>query len=196
MPAGQQQTPIQPNPNKPKNWEPAYYQIADVELQQISRSLFSRYQARITAQAASNPTQAAIDQAAADKAAADSLTSGGSTLSITVVTNLLQTIKDMIMALSASVQTLVDQVTASKSIEASSAAALTQLAAQSKANADQIATLVASAGTAGMSAEDTAAVVQAAKDLADSAAALQTAVPANVPPVAAPVDPIPPAVTP
>lgn len=93
------------------------------------------------------------------------------------------------MPLSASVQTLVDQVAASKSVEAASAAALMQLVTQSKALTDQIAALTA-AGTQ-MSAEDQAAIAQAATDLHDSAVALQTAVPAGTEPPAQ-ADVIPP----
>lgn len=94
------------------------------------------------------------------------------------------------MPISASVQTLVDQVAASKSVEAASAAALVQLVSQSAALASQIADLTA-AGTA-MSAEDQAAIAQAATDLHDSAVALQSAVPANTPPATGPVETIPP----
>lgn len=109
------------------------------------------------------------------------------------VTNLLKTIKDMLMALSAQVQTLVDQVAASKSIEASSAASLAQLVTQSKSLADQVAALTA-AGT-GMSAEDAAAIAQASTDLHDSAAALAAAAPQNTAPVP-PAEVIPPVVAP
>lgn len=101
-----------------------------------------------------------------------------------------QTVKDITMPLSASVQNLVDQVAASKSIEAASAAALVQLVTQSKALSDQVAALTAAGQT--MSAEDAAAIAQAASDLHDSAVALQTAVPAGTDPVP-PEEAIPPA---
>lgn len=93
---------------------------------------------------------------------------------------LLKQVKDTVMALSAQVQNLVDQVAASKSAEASSAASLAQLVTQSAALKDQVAAAVAAAGTAGMSAEDSAAIVQATTDLHDSAAALADAAPKNV----------------
>lgn len=98
------------------------------------------------------------------------------------------------MSLSATVQGLVDQIAASKSIEASSAAAMVQLVTQSKLNADQITSLMAqvAAGNA-LSPEDAAAIAKGATDLHDSATALQAAVPANVPPPATPALVIPPA---
>lgn len=79
------------------------------------------------------------------------------------------------MPLSSSVQNLVDQVTASKSVEAASAAALAQLVTQSKALTDQVAALTAAGSS--MSAEDQEAIAKAAQDLHDSAVALQAAVP-------------------
>ena len=112
-------------------------------------------------------------------------------MGLTTVNN---NVKDIAMALSASVQRLVDQVAASASLEASSAAALTELVTQSANLSKQISDLVA-AGTA-MSAEDMAAIDKASTDLADSAAALQSAVPVSVPPAPAPVEEIPPATPP
>jgi len=104
-------------------------------------------------------------------------------------------VKEMIMALSASVQRLVDEVAASKSIQASSSAAMTELVTQSANLSKQIADLVA-AGTA-MSAEDMAAIDQASTDLAEAAVALQAAIPVNVPPAPGPTpDPIDPATPP
>lgn len=87
--------------------------------------------------------------------------------------------KDTNMALSKTVQDLVDQVAASTSLQAASAAAMTELVRQSADLSAQVAALTA-AGTA-MSAEDAAAITKAAADLAASAVALQAAVPANVP---------------
>lgn len=105
-------------------------------------------------------------------------------------------LKEAIMALSAQVQTLVDQVTASTSVEAASAAALLQLVTQSKALSDQVAALMAevAAGTS-LSPADAAALTKAATDLHDSATALATAVPVGTVPNSPPT-PIPPVVTP
>ena len=86
------------------------------------------------------------------------------------------------MALSAQVQALVDQVTASKSIEAASALAWTGMVNQLTDLKAQLAAAVAAAGAAGMSAEDTVAITKAVTDLHDSATVLQTAVPANTTP--------------
>ena len=104
--------------------------------------------------------------------------------------------KDNSMALSKSVQDLVDQVAASKSLEASSAAAMTELVNQSallKKTIDDLNAAAASAGAPGMTAEDAAAIAQAAGDLAASAVALQAAVPTGVTPPATPPVEIPPA---
>ncbi len=112
------------------------------------------------------------------------------------LTNATNVERDNSMALSKSVQDLVDQVAASKSLEASSAAAMTELvnqSAQLKKTVDDLMAAAAAAGTPGMTADDAAAIAQAAKDLADSATALQAAVPASTPPPATPVVEIPPA---
>jgi hypothetical protein len=114
-------------------------------------------------------------------------------LSMLGLNNIGNNVKEMIMALSVSVQRLVDQVAASKSLQAASAAALTELVNQSAALSKQIADLVVSGS---MSAEDMAAIDQASTDLADAAVALQAAVPVNTPPAPAPVEEIPPATPP
>ncbi len=104
-----------------------------------------------------------------------------------VLTSATNSEKDNSMALSKTVQDLVDQVAASKSLEASSAAAMTELvnqSAQLKKTVDDLMAAAAAAGTPGMTAEDAAAIAQAAADLAASAVALQSAVPANTTPVA------------
>lgn len=154
---------------KPKDWEPQYIQVPIEYLQGIIEDI--------------------VDTTLSSYQGGGTGTTIGSDLA---VINLLTNIKDMIMPLSASVQNLVDQVAASKSIEASSAAALVQLVTQSKALSDQVAALTA-AGT-GMSAADAAAITKAATDLHDSATALQAAVPASVSPSPAPAPVIPPAV--
>lgn len=105
--------------------------------------------------------------------------------------NSMNTEKDLSMALSANVQVLVDQVAASTSFEASSAAAMRELVNQSAALKKTVDEMTA-AGT-GMSVEDAAAISKAATDLAASAVALAAAVPAAVPPPAVPVAEIPPA---
>src|SRR6266699_1519266 len=107
-----------------------------------------------------------------------------------VLTSATNSEKDNSMALSKTVQDLVDQVAASKSLEASSAAAMTELvnqSAQLKKTVDDLMAAAAAAGTPGMTAEDAAAIAQAAADLAASATALQAAVPASTPPPATPV---------
>lgn len=161
---------------KAKYWEPPFIQVPVNYLQQIVQDVVNITMTSIqTGIPLPNPTTPSANQE---------------------VVNLLNNIKDMIMPLSAQVQTLVDQVAASKSIEASSAAAMVQMVSQSKALADQLTAAVAAAGAAGMSAADSAAIVQAATDLHDSASALATAVPASVPPPAAPAPVIPPAAAP
>lgn len=157
---------------KPKYWEPPFIQVPVAELQRVVWEVIN------------------------DVLLGGSAPKGGSS---TVVDNaatvsLLRQIKDMLMSLSPQVQSLVDQIAASKSIEASSAAAMVQLVSQSKANSDKITTLMAqvAAGSA-LSAEDAAAIAKGAADLHDSATALQAAVPASVPPPAEPVPVIPPA---
>lgn len=163
------QPPPYPNyhPRKSRDWEPSYFVVPMTELSDIIQTTFSRYQGGPKG----NPAQGQSDQAVV----------------------LLTDMKGRIMALSAQVQSLVDQVAASKSIEASSAASLAQLVSQSADLKAQVAAAVASAGAAGMSAEDSAAIVQAATDLHDSAAALADAAPKNTAPVA-PADVIAPVV--
>lgn len=163
---------------KPKDWEPQYTQVPIASLQQIIQDVVN----------------ATLSGGGVDASAVQSSTGGISTSNVEVVL-LLNNIKGMIMALTASVQALVDQVAATKSYEDASKAAMALLVTQSKALSDQVATLTA-AGT-GMSAADAAAVTQATADLHASAVALEVAVPANVAPApvaAAPVvDPAAPA---
>lgn len=149
-----------------KNWEPQYTVVPTAYLQQIVQDVvnatLSGYQGGGTANVIGSDIAAV---------------------------NLLNLIKDTIMSVDANVQALVDQVTASKSVEAASAAALAQLVTQSKDLSDKVAALTA-AGT-GMSAADAALLASATKDLHDSATALAAAVPTNTAPPA-PADVIPP----
>ena len=85
----------------------------------------------------------------------------------------------MLMAISAEVQAVLDQIKQNTSLVASVDAALKAEAVQIKALQDQIAALQ----TGGvLSAEDKAALVQAATDLAATNAELQADVPANTTP--------------
>lgn len=86
-------------------------------------------------------------------------------------------IKEMIMALQADVQALVDQVAANTSAVQGAIAGLQAEAAQIAALQAQIAALPPNAP---IDAEDLAAIQTAVTNLKDTNAALQTAVPANV----------------
>lgn len=159
-----------------KNWEPQYTVVPTLYLQQIIQDV--------------------VNTTLSGYQGGGSATNMGSDIA---AVNLLTFIKDTIMSVDANIQSLVDQVTASKSIEAASATALAQLVTQSKELSDKVNALTA-AGT-GMSAEDAALLAGATKDLHDSATALAAAVPANTTPVASPtpvaapvaIDPAPPA---
>ncbi len=70
---------------------------------------------------------------------------------------------------------------------------LVNQSAQLKKTVDDLMAAAAAAGTPGMTADDATAIAQAAKDLADSATALQAAVPTSTTPPATPPVAIPPA---
>jgi hypothetical protein len=94
-----------------------------------------------------------------------------------------ESLKGSIMAVSAAVQSLLDQVKANTSLEQSADLALKALAKQISDLGTQISALQAQvAAGAALGADDLAALSTAQKDLATSATTLQVDVPANVPP--------------
>ena len=140
---------------KPKDWEPEFFVTPMSELSDLIGNVFSRYQGG---------------------------SSKGNTAQSDQVVTLLNQLKGQIMALSAQVQSLVDEVAATKSIEAASA---TAMAGMAKQISDLQAQVAAAAANGTISAEDAAAIAQSVSDLKDGATALQAAVPANTDPAAA-----------